>query len=154
MPSVSDQAIIHSTYTHNSNCMTSLKVNTYSGTGVSRDTNRTDFVWEVCPDLTPPPSRVLSVTKMAWQSFVCTRKGDFGLVFRSLGTVFLSSYFLVVAHSTLAARCRHVVVFCVLGALQHVIVFRVGLFFCRDIRRLFLFSTFAGLFLFWGQCNM
>ena len=36
---------------------------------------------------------------MAWQSFVCAGKGDFGLVFRSLGTVFmplltsLSSYF-------------------------------------------------------------
>ena len=28
----------------------------YSGTGVSRDTTRAGFVWEVCPDLTPPPS--------------------------------------------------------------------------------------------------
>ena len=26
----------------------------YSGTGVSRDTGRADFVWEVYPDLTPP----------------------------------------------------------------------------------------------------
>ena len=31
----------------------------YSGTGVSRDTNRAGFIWEVYPDLTPPPSTLL-----------------------------------------------------------------------------------------------
>ena len=42
----------------------------YSGTGESRDTNRAGFVWEVYPDLTPPPE-YKSLGVRYWKSPAC-----------------------------------------------------------------------------------
>ena len=40
-----------------------------TNTGVIRDTNRADFVWEVYPDLTPPPEYVPRIRTYVMSAF-------------------------------------------------------------------------------------